>query len=233
MTPQRRIVWRTLIGTIAATLLCLWPVAAIPTASAHVGVSSADAARGAFSQVNFLVPNESPNNSATTEVTVEVTNVSAVQAESKPGWGVKIDRDAASNTVRSVTWTAAPDAGIPVDQFGLFHLTAKLPDADTVSFPTTQTYADGTVVKWDQAQAPGGAEPEHPAPLLTLNGAAAPPAHHTAPTTSAAPAAPTATAAPPAAQSRSVVDNTARILAGAALMVGALGVGLALIVRRA
>jgi hypothetical protein len=29
-----------------------------------------------------------------------------------------------------------------------------------------------------------------------------------------------------------VVDNTSRILAGAALLVGALGVGLALIVRR-
>ena len=43
---------------------------------------------------------------------------------------------------------------------------------------------------------------------------------------------PTATAASPAQQSRAVVDNTARILAGAALFVGALGVGVALIVRK-
>ena len=32
MTPQRRIVWRILIGTVAATLLYLGPAAAITTA---------------------------------------------------------------------------------------------------------------------------------------------------------------------------------------------------------
>ena len=116
----------------------------------------------------------------------------------------------------------------PVDQFEVFRISAKLPDADTVSFPTTQTYADGAVVKWDQAPAPGGAEPEHPAPTLTLAGGPTPPAQNPTPTKSAAP---TATAAPSAPQSRAVVDNTARILAGAALFVGALGVGVALIVR--
>ena len=176
------------------------------------------------------MPNESTTNAATTAVTVDLTNVSAVQTEAKPGWSAKVDRDAATNAVRSVTWTAAPDAGIPVDQFGVFRISAKLPDADTVSFPTTQTYADGAVVKWDQAPAPGGAEPEHPAPTLTLAGGPTPLAQNPTPTKSAAP---TATAAPPAQQSRAVVDNTARILAGAALFVGALGVGVALIVRKA
>jgi uncharacterized protein YcnI len=227
MTPQRRMVWRTLIGTAAATLLYLGPAAAITTASAHVQASSTDAARGAFATVSFLVPNESTIN-AVTAVTVELTNVSAVQTEAQPGWSAKIDRDAATNAVRSVTWTAAPDTGIPVDQFGVFRITAKLPDADTVSFPTTQTYADGVAVKWDQAPAPGGAEPEHPAPTLTLAGGPTPPAHNPTPTNSA----PTAAAASPAQQSRAVVDNTARILAGAALFVGALGVGVALIVRK-
>jgi uncharacterized protein YcnI len=220
-------VWRTLIGTAAATLLYLGPAAAITTASAHVQASSTDAARGAFATVSFLVPNESTIN-AVTAVTVELTNVSAVQTEAQPGWSAKIDRDAATNAVRSVTWTAAPDTGIPVDQFGVFRITAKLPDADTVSFPTTQTYADGVAVKWDQAPAPGGAEPEHPAPTLALAGGPTPPAHNPTPTNSA----PTAAAASPAQQSRAVVDNTARILAGAALFVGALGVGVALIVRK-
>ena len=228
MTPQRRMVWRTLIGTATATLLYFGPAAAITTASAHVQATSPDAARGAFATVSFQVPNESTTNAATTAVTVALTNVSAVQTEAKPGWSVKIDRDAATNAVRSVTWTAAPDTGIPVDQFGVFRISAKLPDADTVSFPTTQTYDDGAVVKWDQAPAPGGAEPEHPAPTLTLAGGPTPPPAHQ-PTKSAAP---TATAAPTAQQSKAVVDNTARILAGAALIVGALGVGVALIVRK-
>jgi uncharacterized protein YcnI len=229
MRPPHRMVWRVLIGTAVATLLYLGPAAAITTASAHVQATSTDAARGAFATVSFQVPNESTTSAATTAVTVDLTNVSAVQTETTPGWSAKIDRDAATNAVRSVTWTAAPDAGIPVDQFEVFRISAKLPDADTVSFPTTQTYADGAVVKWDQGPAPGGAEPEHPAPTLTLAGGPTPPDHHPTPTNSAAP---TATAAPPAQEARAVVDNTARILAGAALLVGALGVGLALIVRK-
>jgi uncharacterized protein YcnI len=152
-----------------------------------------------------------------------------VQVESEPGWTAKLDRDSGSGTVRSVTWKAAPDGGIPVDEFGVFRISAKLPDADTVSFPATQTYADGAVVKWDQPAAPGGPEPEHPAPTLALTaGQAPPPAHQAAPTSSAAP---TATAAPPT-HPRTPADNTARILAGAALLLAALGVGLALVARR-
>src|ERR1700759_1764024 len=107
MTLQRRMVWRTLIGTAAATLLYLGPAAAIMTASAHVQATSTDAARGAFATVSFQVPNESTTNSATTAVTVDLTNVTGVQTEGKPGWSVKVDRDAASNAVRSVPWTAA------------------------------------------------------------------------------------------------------------------------------
>ncbi|EUA56775.1 hypothetical protein I553_8829 [Mycobacterium xenopi 4042] len=81
-----------------------------------------------------------------------------------PGWTAKLDRDAASGAVRSVTWTAVPNGGIPADQFALFRISLKLPDSDTVTFPATQTYADGSVVKWDEPPLPGGAEPEHPAP---------------------------------------------------------------------
>ena len=228
MSRHRTIVRRTLIGSVTATMLYLGPAAAITTASAHIQASSADAARGAVATVSFQVPNESTTGAAITELTVDLTKVSAVQAEATAGWGAKVDRDPASHTVRSVTWTAAPDAGISADQFGVFRISAKLPDADSVSFPTTQTYADGTVVKWDQGKLPGGAEPDHPAPTLALNGGAKP-AQQPAPTTSAAP---TASATPEAPQPRKVVDYTSRILAGAALLVGALGVGLALIVRR-
>ena len=84
MTPPRRIVRRTLIGTVAATLLYLGPAAAITPASAHVQATSTDAARGAFATVSFQVPNESTTNAATTEITVVLTNVSAVQTEAKP-----------------------------------------------------------------------------------------------------------------------------------------------------
>jgi uncharacterized protein YcnI len=226
MPAPHRIIRRSLIGTAAAAMLYLGPAAAITPASAHVQASSDDATRGGYATVSFQVPNESTTGSATTALTIDVPNVSAVRTEAKPGWAAKIDRD--GDKVRSVTWTAAPDRGIPVDQFDVFRIAVKLPDADSVTFPATQTYADGAVVKWDQPPVPGAPEPEHPAPTLVLTTAKTPmPAHHPAPAVSAAPA-PT----PAGQQPHKVVDNTSRILAGAALLVGALGVGLALIVRR-
>jgi uncharacterized protein YcnI len=226
MPFPRRIIRRSLIGTAAAAMLYLGSTAAITTASAHVQVSSDDATRGGYATVSFHVPNESTTGAATTVLTLDLPNVSAVRTETKPGWAAKIERD--GDKTRSVTWTAAPNGGIPVDEFEVFRIAVKLPDADSVAFPATQTYADGTVVKWDQPPAPGGAEPEHPAPTLALAGGSTPkPAHHPAPTASAAPA-----GTPAAQQPRKVVDYTSRILAGAALLVGALGVGLALIVRR-
>ena len=125
--------------------------------------------------VSFQVPNESTTGAATTALTVDLTNVSAVRTEAKPGWTAKTRPRRGSGTVRSVTWTAAPNGGIAVDQFGLFRISVKLPDADSVSFPATQTYADGAVVKWDQPSAPGEPEPEHPAPTLILAGGSTPP----------------------------------------------------------
>jgi uncharacterized protein YcnI len=226
MPSSRRIIRRSLIGTAAAAMLYLGPAAAITTASAHVQASSDDASRGGYATVSFQVPNESTTGAATTALTIDLANASAVRTETKPGWAAKIDRD--GDKVRSVTWTAAPNGGIAVDEFDVFRIAVKLPDADSVSFPATQTYADGVVVKWDQPLVPGSPEPEHPAPTLVLTAGSTPkPAHHPAPTATAAP-----TATPAVLQPHKVVDNTSRILAGAALLVGALGVGLALIVRR-
>ena len=102
-----------------------------------------------------------------------------------PGWTARLDRDAASGTVRSVTWTAAPAVGISPDQFALFRISVKLPDQESVTLPATQTYSDGAVVKWDQAPLPSGAEPEHPAPVLTLPAGDASTARHWRPAVAA------------------------------------------------
>ena len=149
-----------------------------------------------------------------------------------PGWTAKLDKDAAAGTVRSITWTAAPGGGIPADQFELFVARITLPDTDSVTFPATQTYADGTVVHWDQATPPGGAEPEHPAPTLELTGTApdAGAAHEHSEHT---PAAAASTPAPVAQEVKASSDNVARALAGGALLVAALGVAIALVRRRA
>jgi uncharacterized protein YcnI len=222
MSSHDRRISRVLIPGAAAVALYLGSAAGMPAAWAHVHASSDNPARGAMAIVTFQVPNESNTGAATTALSVTLPNVASASVESLPGWTAKLDRDAASGTVHSVTWTAAPNGGIGVDQFALFRISVQLPDTDTVSFPATQTYSDGAVVKWDQPPLPGGGEPEHPAPMLTLT--AAPHDHHPA---SGAPA--EHTSAPPPPKSP---DNTARLLGGAALVVAALGVGLALIRRR-
>lgn len=221
MSLHGRWIPRILIPVGAAVVLALGSALHTPTASAHVHASSDNAVRGAMALVTFQVPNESNTGAATTALTVALPDVASARTETMPGWTARLDRDAGSGAVRSVTWTAAPGGGIAADQFALFRLSVKLPDTDTVSFPATQSYADGTVVKWDQAPLPDGGEPEHPAPMLSLAAGPAGPHHHHATSTPAA-----ESARPHAA------DNPARLLGGAALVVAALGVAIALIRRR-
>ena len=219
MANQDGWISRILVAGVATTGLYLGSAAGSPPASAHVHASSDNAVRGGTAIVTFQVPNESTTGAITTAVTVTLPNVASARTETLPGWIAKLDRDTGSGTVRSVTWTAASDAGIGVDQFGLFRISVQLPDTDTVSFPATQTYSDGSLVKWDQPPLPGGGEPDHPAPMLTLTaGSMGPHEHHPS---SGAPALPSKTH-----------DNTARVLGGAALVVAALGICFALVRRR-
>jgi uncharacterized protein YcnI len=225
VSSQDKRVSRVLIPVAVAVALYLGSATGAPAAWAHVHASSDNPVRGAMAIVTLQVPNESNTGAATTALTVTLPNVASASAESMAGWTAKLDRDVASGAVRSVTWTAAPNGGIGVDQFALFRISVQLPDADTVSFPATQTYSDGAVVKWDEPPLPGGGEPEHPAPTLTLAAAPAAPHDHHPPSAASA----DHTAAPPVKSA----DNTARLLGGAALVVAALGVALALIRRRA
>ena len=66
----------------------------------------------------------------------------------------------------SVVWTADAAHQIGQNEYQAFSLSVGvLPDAGTtVTLPASQTYTDGTVVKWDEKTVEGQAEPEHPAP---------------------------------------------------------------------
>ena len=204
--------------TVAATgaAMSIGLLAGSAPAWAHVHVDADNPTPGADSVLTFEVPNESENGALTTQLSVALPNVESASTEAMPGWTARLDRDAAAGTVSSVTWTAAPGTGIAADQFALFRISVKLPDAQTVSLPATQTYSDGTVVKWDQSTPPGGAEPEYPAPEIALTGdrAAAADDHPM-----------------PVAQT-TAPDNSARWLAGGALAVAAVAVATALLVRR-
>ena len=137
-------------------------------ASAHVTVSAPGAAQGGDSVLTFRVPNESATNSPTVKLSVQFPALNSVDTEPIAGWTAVTTKDA-SDKVTDVTWTAAPGAGIAPGQFGQFAVFADdLPDSSSLRLPTVQTYADGQVVKWDQADKPDGSEPENPVPTLTL-----------------------------------------------------------------
>jgi uncharacterized protein YcnI len=218
----------TRIARTAAALGVSAVLAAAP-AWAHVQVTSDHATPGDDAVLTFEVPNESDKGALTTELNVVLPDLTEVSTEQVPGWTAKLDRDVAAGTVKSITWTAAPGAGIPADQFALFRVAVQLPKADSVSFPATQTYADGTVVRWVDPTPPSGAEPEHPVPTLSLT--AQPDAmDHNGPQSPTTSAAPSVSAA--AAPSVSYSDDTARWLGGAALVVAAAAAALALVLRR-
>jgi uncharacterized protein YcnI len=235
MTDNHRSLPRALTTAAVTASLTFGSLIAAATAGAHVHVDSDHAVRGDDALVTFRVPNESEKVSSTTQIVISLPNVSSASTDVMPGWTAKLDRDP-NGAYRSATFTAVPNAGIPPGQFELFPLSIQLPDADSVTFPVVQTYADGTVVHWDQPPLPNGDEPEFPAPALALTAGPHEPAeHHATPTAPPESAAPSVSAAPAAQvqpEAKASPDNTARALAGGALLVGAIGVGVALARRR-
>lgn len=229
--PQRAL--PTAASTAAFTTALAAGLLSAAPAAAHVHVDAENPVPGTTSVLTFRVPGESENGALTTALRVDLPNLTSARTEVMPGWTARLDRDVAAGTVSSVTWTAAPGVGISPDQFALFKISVRLPETQDVSFPATQTYSDGTVVRWDQSAGPDGSEPERPAPQLTLTGAAGDTHDHgrTAPTVTSAPAV-AAPAAVTAAATEPAADNSARWLAGAALALSAVAGAVALTARR-
>ena len=196
----------------AAAVAVLGMFVAAPSAWAHVTVTADHTWRGGVATVTFMVPNESETGSPTTGLTVMLPNVTSAHTELMPGWTVHLDHDISAGAFHSVTWSAAPAAGIPAAQFALFRVQVYLPDTATASFPAIQTYADGKVVRWDQPPLPDGSEPEHPAPQLTLT-EIIPDAGHATPSSSAS-------------------GGTTRWLAAGALALSAASLAVSLVRRR-
>jgi uncharacterized protein YcnI len=190
-------------------------------ASAHVSVFAPGAEQGGYTVLTFRVPTES-DTAATTSVKVELPGLNAARTQPIPGWTSTVDKNA-EGLATAVTWTALPGGEVLPGQFQQFLLSAgPLPEAESVSFPATQTYNDGEVVDWNEEPGADGSEPEHPAPLLTLSEASAD--GHGAATVAAEPAATELTAAESSTEAGS--DNTARWMSGIALVLGALGAAL-------
>ena len=223
------------LGLFAATVVLLIGTASV--ASAHVTVDPDSAPQGAGDQVlTFRVPNEEQS-ANTVKVDMQFPTdhpIASVDVETPAnGWTAQVttthlatpittDDGTFTDVVSEVVWSGGT---IPPGQYGEFKVLAQgLPSGVTaISFPTVQTYSDGTVVSWIDPTVQGQPAPDHPAPVLTLTAAAG---DNSASTSSAATA--------PSVITATVVKKETSGLAVAAIIVSviALIVAIVLGVRR-
>ncbi|MGA4987347.1 YcnI family protein [Nonomuraea bangladeshensis] len=225
-------------ATVIAAATALTAGLALP-ALAHVTIQPGSAEQGGFTKVAFRVPNERDDASTTTiEVTFPTGHPLAfVSVKPVPGWKVKVTEGKLPTPVKTqygelkeaVTKVVWSGGKIEPGQFQEFEVSmGQLPtDTDQLVFPTKQTYSSGEVVDWSEAPKTDGTEAEHPAPLLKLTPATGDDGHGAvAPSTAPASAVPTVSPAAPAAPAAAAgsTDGTARLLGGAGLAVGVIGV---------
>jgi uncharacterized protein YcnI len=202
-TSYRR---RTLKTACAATMAAGLLAFGVSAASAHVNVNPDDPAAGGYTHLTFNVPNESPT-AKTNKLEVSLptdTPFNSVSVKPVEGWTaelvtttlpkpVTVGGATVTKAVSSVVWTADAAHQIGQNEYQAFSISVGvLPDAGTtVTLPATQSYTDGTVVKWDEKTVEGQPEPEHPAPsfVTTASDAAASAAPTSSPSVTPAPSA--------------------------------------------
>lgn len=236
---------RRVIATLTLTAVGLLIGAGI--ASAHVSVNPSEAVAGDEAiALTFRVPNESVT-AGTVAVTVALPAdhpFAYASVKAVPGWTVVPTKTTLpapvtegdttiKEAVTSVTWTADAGTQIGPGEFAEFEISAgPVPAVDSLEFPATQTYSDGSVVEWNEQTPASGEEPEHPAPTLTVTPATDDEAGHAhsddAATSSSAPtsAATVTTASESTSESSStptILAVVALVVAAAALLVAAVG----------
>lgn len=226
----------TAIG--AGLLLAL---AAPLSASAHVTIDPGQAEPGSYTVVTVKVPNES-DTASTNRVAVTLpsdTPFTSVRYVPVAGWTaelvtttlpepVTVGESTITEAVTSVVWTATAGSEIGAGQLQLFPLSlGPVPDTGSVALAAEQGYTDGTTVAWDES----GDDAEHPAPVLYINDAPAADHHGTAThdDTAEVTAEGAVTAA---AASDGSGDVLARVLGIGGLVVGAVGIVMAVAARR-
>jgi len=166
---------------LLATLTAL--AAAVGVASAHVSVSSPDAAPGGYGKVTFRVPNES-DTASTVKVRIQIPTdqpLASLSTQPVPGWTASLSRTALdppatdddgneiTEAVSVVEFSADAGGGIAPGEFQEFSLSGgPFPDADSLTFPVVQSYSDGSESAWIEPTVDGQPEPESPAPVLSL-----------------------------------------------------------------
>ncbi|MCW2579489.1 MAG: nuclear export factor, partial [Blastococcus sp.] len=160
--------------------------ASVGVASAHVSVSSSDAAPGGYGKLTFRVPNES-DTASTVALRIQIPEdaaMSSLRFQPIPGWTATLteselttpiqagDREI-SSYVSLVEFRAGAGSGIGPGEFQEFALSGgPFPEADALTLPAIQVYSDGSETAWIEPTVDGQARPERPAPVLSLAPAA-------------------------------------------------------------
>lgn len=221
-------------ATLGAGLLLA--VGAPLMASAHVTLDGNTAEAGAYTLLTFKVPNESET-AKTEKVELHIpadTPFASVSYVPTAGWDtelvaetlpepVTVGESEITDAVTSVIWTPQEsDGGIADGELQLFSISVgPVPDVDSITLAVDQTYTDGTVVSWSE-----DADADKPAPVLYVNAEPAADEHaatHDEDEEAEASAAST---------DSSSEDVLARVLGIGGLVVGAIGIVLAVTARR-
>jgi len=129
-----------LLGAMTAGVMVM-PVAAF----AHVVVTPTQATIGERTAFSVSVPNERDDSVTSIKLAIP-KGVSEVMPTVIGGWEITTEKD--RDDVTSITWTGV----IPTGQRADLGFKAQTPaGAGEITWKAYQTYADGTVVRWDQA----------------------------------------------------------------------------------
>lgn len=202
--------------SIVSLIACMLALLVINGASAHVGVLPGEAAPNTNQTFTVRVPNE--QDAPTVEVRIEFpANLTVSRFQPKPGWQREAEQDS-SGRIIAVTWSGGQ---INAGEYDDFTFIARTPaETGPLSFKAYQTYQGGEVVEWIN-----GEGQDRPAPVVTVqaaaaaSGAAGANVEHGAPATTAE-AAPSVAAAP-AGSSAATADAST----GAATNAGAADAG--------
>lgn len=147
---------RVSLGVVAAFIFVGLSTASV---SAHVTVKPGEVKTAAYQVFTVSVPNEKdiPTTAVRVVIPKTITNVTPTQ---KSGWTIAIEKD--NDQVTALVWQGGE---VAVDTRDEFTFNAKTPvEVGNVEWKAYQTYADGTVVAWDQAETEGtghdGASPD-------------------------------------------------------------------------
>lgn len=148
--------------SLASVLMFVFVGLSVTNASAHVTVKPGEVPTASYQTFTVNVPNE--KEIPTTQVRVVVpAGVTSVTPTQKSGWVTETKKD--GDMVTEITWK---DGEVGEGLRDEFTFSAKTPaDAGKIEWKAYQTYSDGTVVAWDQAETEGSHahEDENKGPL--------------------------------------------------------------------